>query len=289
MKEKLKQLHREGKLVGIFDLTQEEYRAAPGISRSSLMNMSETAAHFKYAEENPKESTPAMVEGSALHALVLEPETYEGLFQTMPESIKKKGTKKYDAWIEEEELEKCTIISQKQWEMIDGMNQSVGKNKRAKMFLSGYHEKCFFWKDPITGILLKCKPDSIHLKAGVISDLKSTDSASPEEFIKKCYNLGYHIQDAFYTDGVIEAIKQGGKCGLEFKEPDKFMFVAVEKKPPYLIAFYDLPEVFVDEGRRIYRKLIDKYADAVRHNKWEGYSDKVITLESKSWMYSKEN
>lgn len=269
----------------MFDLSQSEYRNAPGLSRSDLMLMDKTPAHYMYSKSNPQEATPAMIEGSALHALILEPDTFEGSYAVMPESIKMKGTNKYDTWIAEERLEMHTILSKRQWDMIEGMFLAVNEAKKAKLYLNGHHEKCFFWNDPDTGILLKCRPDSIHLKAGVIADLKSTTSAHPKDFMKKVHDLSYHVQAAFYIDGVIEAIKQGGKGDFEFKNPDSFMFIAVEKEPPHCIGYYDLSPSFIDEGRKIYKMLVKKYNESFKSDNWHGYSDKVIRLNEKSYMY----
>jgi len=283
----LNKLYEDGKLLGVFDLTQEEYRNAPGISRSDLMYMDKTPAHYKYYKDNPKEPTDAMIRGTAVHTLILEPETFGDFFAVMPKDISRKGTKAYKEWIEVNGYENHEILNQKTWNEILGMRKAVDSNTRAKLYLGGYHEKSFFWIDKETGILCKCRPDSIHLKTGIISDLKTCDDASPEEFIKKCYNMAYHIQNAFYVDGVIEAVKQGGNNGIEFKEPDAFMFVAIEKDAPHCIAYYDLPPAFIDEGRRLYKMYLNRYKKACEENTWNGYENKIMTLSEKSWMYKK--
>ncbi|MCP3873374.1 MAG: hypothetical protein GY699_09510 [Desulfobacteraceae bacterium] len=283
----LHKLHEEGKLLGVFDLTQDEYRSAPGISRSDLMYMDKTPAHFKYYKDNPEPPTENMVKGTAVHTLILEPHTFLDDFRVMPKKFKTKSGNKYKAWFKSKNLPKENILNLNTWKQIRGMRDALNSSKRASLYLSGYHEKSFFWIDPETGILCKCRPDSIHLKTGIISDLKTCDNASPEEFIKKCYNMAYHVQNAFYVDGVIEAVRQGGNNGFDFKEPDSFMFVAVEKEAPYLMGFYDLPPAFVDEGRRLYKLYLKRYKEAVEKDDWSGYSNKIIRLQEKSWMYKR--
>ena len=60
----------------IANLPQNEYRTAEGVSRSELHVLARSPMHYKYAQDHPREETPALTFGSALHCYVLEPERF---------------------------------------------------------------------------------------------------------------------------------------------------------------------------------------------------------------------
>ena len=70
----------------------------------------------------------------------------------------------------------------------------------------------------------------------LIVDLKTTMDASPDAFARTAANFNYPLQAAYYVDGLQAA-------GIA--SPDavtSFVFLVVEKTPPYGVAVYTLPE-----------------------------------------------
>ena len=65
----------------------------------------------------------------------------------------------------------------------------------------------------------------------MILDLKTTDDASASAFQRKAYQMGYHLQAAFYTDLVAKVF------GCDPADVD-FMFCAIERKRPHGIGLY---------------------------------------------------
>ena len=55
-------------------MTEREYNEANGVRRSDLWRMNDSPEKYKYFLDNPPESTPALVFGSACHKMILEPE-----------------------------------------------------------------------------------------------------------------------------------------------------------------------------------------------------------------------
>ncbi|HID70728.1 MAG TPA: exodeoxyribonuclease VIII, partial [Desulfobacterales bacterium] len=109
-----------------------------------------------------------------------------------------------------------------------------------------------------------------------IVDLKTTIDASPESFARSCVNFGYHRQEALYR--MIYKLHFG-------EEPRGFIFVAVEKEPPYAVGVYVLGEEELNLGYNQINNAIDIYLECIRFDTWPSYSEKIITLDYPKWAF----
>ena len=147
----------------------------------------------------------------------------------------------------------------------------------------------------------------------VVVDLKTTDDASLEGFAKSIANWRYDVQHPYYLDGLKEAIRQGNctppvdgtaelsaywideetgvlcRCRPDFwrGNPNNFVFIAVEKKPPYAVGVYVLDSESVDAGRAVYRADLNTYAACQKSGEWPGYGDKIQTINVPGWHANK--
>lgn len=287
-----KKLSDSRQLVGVFSMPDEVYHHpdCPGISRSQLDDVLVSPAYWKFRRENPQEQTPNMISGSALHCKVLTPSIYDGKYGLAPG---RKGSKAYDAFMEANPG--FTLLTEAQFNSVDGMAVAISKSPRARGFLSGHQEYAFFWYCPITGRLMKCKPDNYHT-AGFIADIKTIDDADCDAFMNHIFNMRYHMQNAFYMTGVKEAITQ---AGLDLKIPEHFVFIGVERKEPHEIIFADLEPEMVSEGERLWKKAATTLDEALKSNyfarKCEVFNpdtgefrEKVTRLKSKPYMYPRD-
>ncbi len=275
--------------VGIYDMTSKDYHAADGCSKSTIFKLEgKTDLAFEQFLKDGVKETEAMKFGTMIHCSVLEGECFNDRYTLAPDI--NKNTKEYKAF--KESLGAKLPLDQDDKNRVDAMTKNIKSHVLANAVLMGKHEKSFFWLDKETQLICKCRPDSIHLNAGIIADLKSADEINADDWIKKAYDLGYHVQAAFYLDGVEAAIQQSGNSlGLQ-TIPDKFVFVAVESKAPYQVAVYDFPDFFIDEGRKTYKRLLWRYKKFAR-NKIEGkkaetYPASIITIQPKPYMFKKE-
>ena len=65
-------------------MTEQEYRQKPGVNKSSLVEMLRSPLHYRYALEHPREDTPAMKMGRAIHSAFLTPEQFVVDFAEAP-------------------------------------------------------------------------------------------------------------------------------------------------------------------------------------------------------------
>lgn len=255
-------------------MTEKEYREHPAISRSDLWKIRESPEKFIYYRENPAEPTPALIFGQAFHKLALQPESFYDEFVVAPKADRR--TKEGKAlWAEFcEQSEGKTVIPGEDYEKASAMVDSLYNAPFVKTLLSGEKEKEFFWVDNLTSEECKCRADCVSELNGMnlIIDLKSAASANLERFTKDAINYGYDFQAAMYTEGV-------EKCtGKKFS----FVFLVIEKEPPYAVNILQADEIFVKRGKDIFRELIGIYHDCKTTGDWYGYLGKYTVINSLS-------
>ena len=66
---------------GFYRISDNEYHAGPGISKSGLSDLLRSAAHYK----TPDKETDTFADGRAFHVGCIEPERFEKEFVILPE------------------------------------------------------------------------------------------------------------------------------------------------------------------------------------------------------------
>lgn len=258
---------------GVYDAyTNAEYHAADGISKSDLDLIHRSPAHYKAARH---EDTPALKLGTAIHTLVLEPARFVAEYDFIEGDRRTKAVK--DA-IKDAEAAGKIILTKDEFDAVSGMHDSVFKNRIAATLIDGATIEHSVFSE-IDGVRVKCRPDGWSLEKGVLFDLKSTEDASPEGFARTVAKYRYHVQDAFYRHVVASAT--GGDA-----DDLSFIFVAIEKKPPFAVALYQLDELAALQGWVDAREDLRRYKGAKDTGKWSGYSPRIETLSLPRWAVS---
>ena len=267
-------------------LSNAEYHALDYVSKSHLDLVDKSPFHYWDRYINPDrvipEPTKQMIIGSAFHSLVLEPDVFETEFiveavdapkrpTATQRNAKKPSNQTLDAiafWESFGNKAKGkTILSLEDIERLTIMKQRIVEHPAASTILnlSGVAEQSYQWKDEKTGELCKSRPD-FHTDDGtLIVDLKTTSDASELGFQKSVHNFRYHVQAGFYLRSI--------------KEAQQFVFIAVETKPPYLVAVYNASTDMINAGNRVADKNLETLANCRKSGKWIGYSEEITTLE----------
>lgn len=249
------------------------------VSKSQLARMSVCPKYFKWCEEHPLEQSDEMVVGSAFHKLVLEPEDFGTEFVVMPTIDKrtKSGRETYEVFLAQTQGRQ--IITQEQYATICGMRDSLFEIDGVKQLLKGKHEISMYGMDELTGERIKTRPDCYTViitgnngeKFVIIVDLKSCRSAQSEDFTRDVFKFSYDLQAYMYTKNASDIL------GIP-KENITFIFLAVEKKPPYLSKKYEVDELVLQHGEAKYREYIGTYHKAKTTNNWWGLNgEKDVT------------
>lgn len=253
-------------------VSNEDYHAAPGVSKSGLDKLARSPAHYlAYLREDRRE-TPALRLGRLIHSAILEPDSLA--LAIAPDCDKRTKAGK-EAWAGfERQAAGCQIVTADEAEQVRRMRDAVYTHPAARrlLFAPGVAEASGWWFDQTSGELCRCRPD-YRREDGILVDLKTTEDAG-SGFKRSCANYGYHRQAAFYCDGV-EAITG--------ERPAGFVFVAVEKSPPFAVAAYRLAPVDIELGRALYQRDLTTLAECKSTRVWPGYSEKIETLSLPTW------
>lgn len=271
----------EIKSPGVYEISIEDYHNGDGISRSKLVEFQKSPYHYWYKANHPEKirnveviaKTNALEFGNALHTYVLEPDEFGkryAVFQKINRQ-KKVGKEAYAQFLLDSAGK--AIISQDAYDEIRLMSDAIQAHGQAKDLISdAWYEKSIYWTDPDADLLCKVRPDIWH--DGFIVDLKTTVSAKYTDFQKSIYNYGYHIQAGMMH----EALKH-----VLCKDVKSFVFVAIEKEPPYALACYQLEDMALDLGVRRFKEIIQGIRKCINENIWPSYESGLINLPS--WAF----
>ncbi len=235
------------------------------ISKSGLDLINKSPLHYwdKYLNpERVEKSTPALEFGQAFHRAISHPIEFENEYAVFTADRRTNaGKAEYAALIESAKK----IISQDDSNTIKGMQTALMRYPRlVDAIKHGEHERTFVWDDPATGAPCKMRVDCLH--DGYVFDWKSIEEATPSNFRYSAKKYRYHVQDAFYIDGL-------AANGIECKG---FIFVAVEKSAPFGVGIYELPAEAIAEGREAYIRNLNTYMECRKTGKWTGYTPQLI-------------
>ena len=229
-------------------MTEQEYRQAEGVNKSTLWNLRKSPAHYKYFLENQREDTAAFAFGRAVHAAILTPSAFKKDFAVIPEGIDRRtkaGKEEYQAFLDASAGKE--ILTAADAETVKAIVKAFKKNRDAAQLLKGTkREKPLFWTDD-NGILCKCRIDAY--KTGLIVDLKTAQDAETETFTKEALRYGYDVQAAHYLDA------------YQHKESavrPEWYFIVIEKTEPYAINILRADIGFLDYGFIRRQELIEK-------------------------------
>ena len=253
-------------------MTEKEYRKHPAISRSELWHIRESPQKFKYYKENPPAPTPSLLFGQVFHKMLLEHGTFDDEFVVAPEVNRrtKEGKQMLEAFVADHENQ--TIITAEMYEQAKEMCDAVKREPLAVKLLNGAAEVPFFWTDEMTGEDCKCRVDVLNTEYSqpIIVDVKTTADAGTDSFIRSAINYGYDFQAAMYFNGVAKNI---GKKPL-------FVFIAVEKEPPYAVNILQADELLLQRGYDLFREYIGIYHDCKVSGNWYGYLGRLNQINN---------
>lgn len=256
------------------NLSNEDYHGDRQFESSTgLKEMLRSPAHYRHYKDAPRVERKVYQLGTAIHAALLEPDRFKSDYLVMPDFNRRtKEGKAEEAQYRANNADKF-FVTEAELEAITGIAENVSYHRDAMALLkASKNEVSHFWQDEETGIYMKCRTDA--LTEPCILDVKSTEDASSNAFMRSCANYDYDMSAYIYSAGVQSVT--GKTRG--------FAFLAVEKKAPYQVALYFAPEEMLASGLYRYRKALNRLKDARDSNLWGGYQP-TGRCESLEWAY----
>lgn len=249
----------------------------PGIaSKSALDELSRSPAHYKaWLDGAEQDETPALFFGKAFHCAVLEPSRFGDTYAIEPvfgDCRFKEPKARRVAWRKDNGGK--IPISAAEAMAIRGMLASINAHPMAgRMLLEGEPELTVRWKDAASGIECKSRADYYVSGLSMVVDVKTALDASAEAFRRVIYQRRYHVQDAMYRAGFAAA---GSAI-------EHFVFLAVEKEPPYAVALYTLDHEGVEAGYKAAAADLQRLAGCLSSDSFPGYPTEIQTVTLPPW------
>ena len=260
-----------------------DYHSIKALSNSSLSVLKRSPAEFykRFVTEDPKErmtveESDAMLLGSAVHMLALEPDEFDDKYRIETGPINAstgrpygRDSKKFEAWLDRAMYEDARIILLQE-EFAESLAiakafqshptiAAIMASTAEKLFESEYsmeYESLTMGRGALVD--LKCKIDFVCPSERLIIDLKTTSDPSPYAWGWSAEDFGYHRQAAIYSDAM----------QAKYGKPFRFLFGVVRSKEPYEAAVYELDAESINRGRSEYEALIGEYVDRKAKNDW---------------------
>jgi len=261
------------------------YHAHSAISKSQLDQVARSPLHYwaRYLDPNrvTPEPTAAMAIGSAVHTHVLELDQWDARYVTAPDGIDRRtkaGKAEWEAFTTASTGR--AVLAKADAEQVMRMGHAVFGHPAAAMLLGlpGKAETTHMWVDAATGLQCKCRPDWLTDDGRLIVDLKTTEDASARGFARSIAQWRYHVQAAWYLDGVQQATGT---------RPEQFLFVCVEKRAPFACAVYAADAEMIAAGAQTAARDLEVLATCKAGDVWPGYSDQIEPISLPAWMTPK--
>jgi len=253
------------------NVSEADYFNDPGYSQSDMKQALESPELLYWMKHQggraERKPSPQMIEGTLGHTCILEPDKFNTSYKVCGPRNTKAGKQEAKEAIESGRQP----ITLAQYEKALGMSIAVNENLLCNsFFVDGLAEQSFFSEDDRTTLPMKARLDWIT-ENDTIVDLKTVAAggASPANFAKQVANFSYHLQAAHY---------------LEMSGMQRFIFVVVEREPPFQIGVYQLDDDAIAEGRYLRRKALDLIANCQVFNDWPGHTPlEPQTLSLPNW------
>jgi hypothetical protein len=285
-----------------FDMPDPLYRKAPGVSNSMLKYITPeggepgSPAHFLQALHDPQADTEALLFGRMVHARILTPdEPLPGIVE-IPETypapadcsaVKQKkalpgdplpwhGAAKYcKAWLAEQLEKGLRPMTADAIKATNGVVKSVAEEPTCRVIFSdGKAEvSCFkrFFRGDGAPVLRKCRIDWVPTKDPALCDIKTCQDARACDFESVVFRRRYFVQAAYYLDLWNELNPDDQKT--------HFVFIAVEKFPPFAVQVFDLSDKAIEDGRWEYQHNLATLIECLKQGAWPSYPGGVHALK----------
>lgn len=215
------------------------------LSYSSIKEFAKSPRHFINYRNKPKETTPALTYGQALHCMLLEPQEFGNNFVIMPSVDKRtKEGKEIFAAFEAQSAGK-TILDDKLHTELFNLVEYVKANPEWEVLMNGADTEV---EDRIEIFGLPFVTIKDIVKPGGVVDVKSVQSGQIDTLNKDFFNYQYHIQSAIYT--------QYG---------ESFSFYVIEKSDPYYNGLIHVSDEFIKYGQKELERLCIGFNYCLEH------------------------
>lgn len=268
----------------------QEICDGPSVSHSVLWKCDSKSPRHAWREwsgnPNRKERDEAahFTLGRAIHHLAGGEAQFGQHFIVRPAKWDSWRTKDAKEWRALRIAEGFSVLTPEDIETIKGVADSLNEHPTIQAgILKGLVEMTVVYRDPITGLWVKSRPDMLPLDSGIIGDLKTTAEATRIKCQKAIGEFGYHGQLAIADEALWQTV------GFEASD---HVLVFVEKTDPWCINIKPLEAAAIEWGRAYARRALDTFARCLEAHlagqpqaiAWTGYDDDEKDAALPDWL-----
>lgn len=254
------------------------------LSYSSLSAFKQAPSVFINYKLGKKEETDAMIFGSMVHCLVLEPWDFFNRYHCLEDEeiciqiggAKPRATKAYKEWKEVamQEAAGKILVETNDYTSAKIIASSVLYNRASAKILdlAWEHEQGIEWE--FKNFRFKGFIDGIGDKT--MFDLKTCADAQPDAFQREIINRGYYLQAAMY-------LYAKGKV-LDY------YIIAVDREGG--VSVHKMEMALIEHGMNEYNELLDKFNECILQDSfdqsydfWSERYDGIYMAEKPKWLY----
>lgn len=234
---------------GSYELDIDEYLGEQGyISSSGLKRVLESPEALQRYLLRQHDSSPRLDFGTAVHCALLEPERFEREYVALPVEHVDLFHAEDIHLIRQARKHPLRFITQRQMEALHGIREQVARLPEISSLLAeGVAERSLFWRDPVTEVRCKIRPDLLVLPH-LILELKTTFDASLAVFQRTLQMQRYHLSAAMYLEGVRHWTGS----------VPNYVYLVASRHPPYRVETFVPGAEILQEGERLFRKALLK-------------------------------
>jgi PDDEXK-like domain of unknown function (DUF3799) len=245
------------------NMTMEEYRQQPGLSKHQLDAFSVCPAYYKFKQTQEWKPSRAMELGTLAHSHILEGRVEYALGP----SVDRRTTAGKDTWKKfcEDNIGKTVVNAEEH-------AQLLGVYDSAKKMLDRFPvadwdwlvESSMFWERD--GVVCKGRPDLIALLDDkyTIVDLKTTTGI--QYWDSKFFSLRYNVQAEWYCRGADAVLGQ----------KTQFAFLVVDFDAPHLCQIVQMDDALMQKTTTLVNAELAKFRECLEKDEWPGLPERRI-------------
>lgn len=266
-------------------LADTAYRALPGVSASSLRPLGRTPADYRWARDNPRESSPSQVLGTLVHLAVLTPDEWPRVAVAPDVDRRTKAGKEtlaeWTAHLAPEDI----VATAEDRDRCNAMVDALSRHAVASSLLAadGDSEVSVEWDEDPVGAC-KARVDRLR-RDGWVVDLKTTRETdlSASAWSREVVRYDYHVQIAHYLAG-LDILARDGHCPT----PQGWAWVVVSTEAPHHVAVHVASSSWRDVGERERRRRLSVLAECRTTGNWPAYPDPISSGPPR-WLLAETN
>ena len=249
-----------------------KYEDIEAVNFSTLKAMAVSPLAYHYATQMPRQDTPAMLLGRAVHCAVLEPEAFDDRFLVYPGRRAGKDWKEFKA-----KYPGAEIIKPEQRILALNIRDAVRSNPEAMKYLTGGVAEASLEWDAGNGIRAKGRVD--YIQPGTLVELKTTRTIDARRFYADAARKFYHVQMPWYQWGATDS-------GFDVSN---VVMIRVQNEAPFDVIVDKVPLAVLAEGETVYMQWLDRLAECLESDTWPGIQPEEGEYQLPAWAKAEED